>query len=510
MAHHTDQKVLPKREDRLRTCHAYGGTSCALVQESRGGCLVRSERSFTQVCNCQMSLALTMVTTIPDAVIIMHAPPGCGGSNVSMDLYVRNGLNARGEKKAPLIWFTSNLDEADVIAGGEEKLEATIVEADLRFRPRLIFVVSTCTPGIIGDDIDAVAGRVRSRVAATVVPLHCEGFKTRISATGYDAVYHGLARYVQLAPHDAQRLAEESSGQALLDERRKSRRVNVFNVYSIGRSDEVELARLLELIGLEARFYPNFARPEAFTELTEASLNVSICATHDDYFLTFLEERYGIPYLIDTMPIGIRNTGRWLRAVAARFGLEEQAERVIAAEEAELERALSDYRPPLAGKRVYLGGGEMRVAATAMLMHELGCEVVGFRAHHYDEFGDDLYLTAAQDRPGMEVNVATTQTFELANLIERAQPDLYLGHSGSNAWVAKLGVPTLPIFSAPQTYLGYLGVFEVARRAVRLTANRAFQEQLRRHTRQPYRESWYRNDPFAYITDGADGAGGRP
>jgi nitrogenase molybdenum-iron protein alpha chain len=499
MPSYTEQKVLPKREDRLRTCHAYGGTSGGLVSESRGGCLVRSERSFTQVCNCQMGLALTMVTTIPDAVIIMHAPPGCGGSNISMDSYVRNGLSARGEKAAPLIWFTTNLDETDVITGGEEKLEATIVEADLRFRPQLIFVVSTCTPGIIGDDIDAVAGKVQPRVAARVVPLHCEGFKTRISATGYDAVYHGLARFVPLTPEKVTKLVE---GQLSGDDKARraaSRRINVFNVYSIGRSDEVELARLLELIGLEARFYPNFAHPEAFRELTDAALNVSICATHDDYFLSFLEERYGIPFLIDTMPIGIRNTAQWLKAIAARFGLEEHADRIIASEEAELERGLALYRPALAGKTAYLGGGEMRVAATAMLMHELGLTVVGFRAHHYDEFGDDLYLKAALDHPDMEVNVATTQTFELVNLVERSRPDLYLGHSGSNAWVAKLGIPTLPIFSAPQTYLGYRGVFEVARRAERLIGNPAFQRNLRQHTRQPYKQSWYQADPFSYI-----------
>ena len=76
---YTDQKVLPKREDRLRTCNAYGGSSCGLVNDSRGGCLVNSGRSFSQAGGCQMNLALTIIGTIPGAYILMHSPPGCGG-----------------------------------------------------------------------------------------------------------------------------------------------------------------------------------------------------------------------------------------------------------------------------------------------------------------------------------------------------------------------------------------------------------------------------------------------
>lgn len=494
---YTDQKVLPKREDRLRTCNAYGGSSCGLVNDSRGGCLVNSGRSFSQAGGCQMNLALTIIGTIPGAYILMHSPPGCGGSLNQFELGYRIGQKARGRSQDRTLWGTTNLDEADVVHGGEDKLARAIIEADRRHRPELIFIITTCTPSIIGDDVDGVAAAVQPQVTARVVPVHCAGFRTHISATGYDAAYHGLARFLDFIPRE-QHLDEAE--RRLRDEEAR-RTVNLFNAVSIGRPDEIELERLLNALGLRVQVYPHFSDEGSFRDITRAALNVSICATHDDYFLEFLREKHGIPYIIDTMPIGIRNTALWLEKIAAHFGLEEEAQRLIAAEEAALEEGLSRYRPLLKGKRIYLGGGEMRVAATAMLYHELGAQVIGFRAHHYDQFGDDLYLRAASDNPAMEVNVATAQVFELVNLINRTRPDLYVGHGGSNSWVAKLGVPCLPLYATPQTYLGYKGVFEVARRSAKHLLNRSYQERLKGKAPLPYRAEWYEKDPYAYITD---------
>ncbi len=494
---YTDQKVLPVRENRLRTCNAYGGCSDGLVKSSRGGCLQNSGRSFSQAGGCQMNLALTIIGTIPGAYVLMHSPPGCGGSLQQFDGMFRIGQKARGRVQDRIIWGSTNLDESDVVHGGEEKLAAAIIQADRRHRPELIFIITTCTPAIIGDDVDGVTAKVQPQVAARVVPVHCAGFRTHISATGYDAAYHGLARFLDFIPRE---LNLDEGEQKIRDEEAK-RTVNLFNAVSIGRPDEIELERLLSALGLKVQVYPHFSDEQSFRDITKAALNVSICATHDDYFLDFLKEKHGIPYIIDTMPIGIRNTALWLEKIAAHFGLEEEAKRLIAAEEAALEKGIARYCEIIKGKRVYLGGGEMRVATMAMLYHELGANVIGFRAHHYDQFGDDLYLRAAGDNPDLEVNVATAQVFELVNLINRTKPDLYVGHGGSNSWVAKLGVPCIPLYATPQTYLGYKGTFEVARRSAKHLLNRSYQQRLLGNAPLPYRAEWYEKDPYAYITD---------
>ncbi len=495
---HMDEKVVPKREDRLQANNAYGGKVCQLVKDSKAGCLVNKDRGFSQTCNCQLGLSLAMVHTLPDTVIIVHGPVGCASSSHGSDSYHRAGLTNRGLPAEPLRWISSNLEERDIINGGAQKLEEAIIEADRTHRPAAIVIVTTCAPGIIGDDIDEVASRIQPQVAARIIPVHCEGFKTKISATAYDAVYHGIGRNLPLSPERTELVLPDPLAD-LAEQYRQGKTVNIFNVFSIGRADELELERLLGNLGLKAAFYPNFAHPDQFRALSQAALNVSLCPTHDDYFLEFLKERFGTPYILNTMPIGIRNTREWLLDIARVFGLETEAERIAAVEEAELNRSLSRYRDGLQGKKVFLSGGEIRAAATAMLMQELGCEIAGIRGHHYDRFGDELYLKTAALSPDLNVNIATTQVFELVNLLRRARPDLFLGHSGSNVWAAKLGIPSLPIFSQTQYYLGYRGVFEVARRAVKLLGNTAFQRRLQSNTALPFKPEWYDRDPFSYI-----------
>ncbi|HWQ43886.1 MAG TPA: nitrogenase component 1 [Desulfosporosinus sp.] len=494
-----DQKIPPIREDRLKAIEAFGGRVCDLVNHSGNGCLVNKKRGFSQTCNCQMGLALSMINTIPDIVIIKHGPVGCGNSSQTDKNFI-NGLKSRGMNQKPLIWVSTNLDENDIVNGGEARLREAIIKLDSLHRPAAIVVLTTCATGIIGDDVNEVVAQLQGQVNAKIILVHCEGFRTKISATAYDAVYHGIARGLELQEKDEERIIVDELD-VLKREYDRKRTVNIFNAFSIGRLDELELERLLNALGLKVKFYPNFAHPDSFRELTNAALNISLCPTHDDYFLKFLEERFGMPYLIKNMPIGIENTTDWLLDVAKEFGLEEQASKIAEAEVAILEKGLEPFRSKLQRKKVFVTGGEIRVVVTAMLMKEFGCEIAGLRGHHYDQYGDDIYAKLLKDDPEIEVNIATTQTFELANLLKRAKPDLALAHSSSNIIAGKLGIPTLPIFSQGNYYFGYKGVFEVARRAVKALTNPSYQQKLQENIRLPYKAEWYERSPFAYISD---------
>ena len=235
-------------------------------------------------------------------------------------------------------------------------MKEPIVEADRRYRPATITVVAGCVPGIIGDDIDGVADRIQPQVSARIIPVHCEGFKTKIWATAYDAVYHGIGRKLLEEP-EFRKPVFENELEELKEKYTRSRTVNLLNVSSMGRADELELTRLLKALGLEANVFPVFARPEEMYKVTHAALSISTCPTHDDYFAKFLEEKFGIPYILKHMPIGIENTSLWVREAAGFFGLEELAEKLINDEERELKAALSDFLPAFKGKTVFVGAG---------------------------------------------------------------------------------------------------------------------------------------------------------
>jgi len=493
-------KIPPVREDRLRACNAYGGLGCDLVEQSKKGCLNGTKRTFSQAQGCQLNLSLAILNTIIDAVVIIHGPIGCSGSNLSMAGMGKNFQKLRHPEATGLRWISTNLGDAEVINGGEDNLRQAILHAEKEFRPSAIIVVNSCVPAIIGDDIDGVVAEVQNEVNARIVPIHCEGFKTKIMASAYDAVYHGVLRNL-IQPQEGLGKVVTNDLEELKEKYRISRTVNVLNVSSMSRVDEVELSRLLKALDLNLNILPCYAHPDDFNKATEAALNVSICATHDDYFVEHLKEKYGIPFILRTIPIGVKNTNEWILDIASFFGLEKAAARLIEQENLELEAALAPYREILKGKRVLIGGGEIRVVATADLFQYLGLEVIGMRAYHYDQFVDPL-LNDLSGNEKIPFNVATGQAFEQANLIEKLKPDLYVGHVGGNGPAAKHGLPILPVFHQSNTYMGYAGVFDIARRLARILKNSSFNRNLGENVRLPYFPDWYKQDPFAYIDPG--------
>ena len=271
----------------------------------------------------------------------------------------------------------------------------------------------------------------------------------------------------------------------------------------MGDLDENELARLLRSVGLDVNIFPCYAHPENMKYATEAALSISTCPTHDDYFVEFLEEAYGVPYLLQHMPIGIKQTSDWLRGAGKHFGLEEVTERFIEREEAELNAALDPLREKLAGKTAIVSAGEVRTLAMGLLLSELGMRVLAVRPYHYDQYGEESAKRLTKINPDLTVNVATVQPFESANLIEREHPDIWIGHNADNIWAAKHGVPALPIYGGNNTYMGYAGVFDFARRLVRQLSNTSFNTNLAANVTTPYDPSWYETDPFALIKDGS-------
>lgn len=492
-----DNNVAPKREHRLNFVgSAFGGSSCELLNCAREGCLKNKKRSFSQATACQLGLVLGMALTMPDTIFVIHGPVGCGSQIHSSDFIVRSGTKIRGGNPKSLVWLSTNLNEKDIINGGEKKLKGTILAADKLHKASNIIVMNTCSPSMIGDDIDEVVKSIQPSVSAKIIPMHCEGIKSPVVANAYDTYYHGVGRNLELSPdllnntHQYVKSSKSAKIPAV---------VNLFNFGSLTYPDEVETIRLLQELGLKVRVFPNFASAEDFRNLSEAVLNISLCNVHDDYFLEFLKEKFGIPYFIHNMPVGIKNTSEWLIEVGKRLGLEERAKLIAEVEEKEIFSALKPFRNFLDGKKVLITGGVIRVASDAMLIKELGCEVIGIRSHHYDSLSTKLYEKLNRELPEIEVSVAPNQAFELINIINRDKPDICLAHAGSGVWVSKLGVPALPLFGGNFNYFGYKGAYEVARRMVRLLKNSSFQYNLAQNTKLPYKKDWYDKNPFSYI-----------
>ncbi len=499
-----EQSAPPVRDSRLKMGDSYAGNACDLVNCTREGCLLQQGRGFWQANSCQMALSLMMATTVENSVIVMHAPGGCGALLHSLSVQSAKGKARRGKTPAPVPWLTTNLTEADVIGGGERKLRETIEYADREFRSEIIFVVVTCAPSIIGDDVEEVVRQARSHVSADVVSLHCPGFRSRVVASAYDTFYHGLLRGLDLTPAPWLDFGPPAPGdpQAELADKKyeyqKSRTVNVWNATSIGSEDENEVKRLLSSLGLNVRFFAEYSSRDELRQISEAGLNVSMCNVHDDYMLKYLEERFGTPYVIAGMPIGLRHTRSWLLSIAKHFGLEKEANGLADYEESLVKEAIEPFTEQVKGKSVLLCGGVVRVGAEATMLSELGLKVLSIRAYHYDEGADPIYEDVGDVLPDTPVAVSN-QIFEMTHQIKSLKPDLVISHNGTQGYVAKLGVPSVQLFDADTAFFGYNGLYRILRRIVFEFKNTSYRERLSQHTRLPYKQSYFEGDAFRYI-----------
>jgi nitrogenase molybdenum-iron protein alpha chain len=497
-----DQSAPPVRDSRLKIGDSYAGNACGLVNCGRDGCLLQKGRGFWQANSCQMALSLMMATTVENSVIVMHAPGGCGAMLHQLSVQSAKGKTRRGKVGAAVPWLSTNLTEADVIGGGERKLRETIEYADREFRPEIIFVVVTCAPSIIGDDVEEVVRQTRPNVSADVVSLHCPGFRSRVVASAYDTFYHGILRGLRLSPEPDFRPEPGGSPEAELAEKKrqfeKCRTVNVWNATSIGADDEDEVKRLLTALGLRVQFFAEYSSRDELRQVSEAALNISMCNVHDDYMLKYLEEKFGTPYVIAGMPVGFRHTREWLVQIAKRVGRENDANALADHEEKLAREAIEPFAMQVRGKSVLVCGGVVRVGAEATTLAELGLNVLGIRAYHYDEGAEPIFEDVSEKLPNALVAVSN-QLFEMTHQIKTLKPDLVISHNGTQGYVAKLGAPSIQLFNTDSAFFGYTGLYQILRRIVFEFKNTSYRDRLSQHIKLPYKQSYFDGDAFKYI-----------
>jgi nitrogenase molybdenum-cofactor synthesis protein NifE len=159
------------------------------------------EQPFTLVCNkdslagavsqraCVFCGSRVVLYPIADALHLVHGPIGC--AVYTWD--IRGALSSGPELHR--LSFSTDLQERDVIFGGEDKLYRALIELIDRHSPKGAFVYSTCIVGIIGDDLEAVCRRVEAEKRIPVIPVQSEGFKGNKRA-GYTAACNAMARII--------------------------------------------------------------------------------------------------------------------------------------------------------------------------------------------------------------------------------------------------------------------------------------------------------------------------
>jgi len=335
-----------------------------------------------------------------DIVNITHGPIGCGFYSW---LTRRNQTRPEGPEAANYMTycFSTDMQEENIVFGGEKKLRAAIQEAYDLFKPKAISIFATCPVGLIGDDVHAVAREMKDKLGINVFGFSCEGYKGVSQSAGHHIANNGLFRHVV------------GSDDTVTPGRF---RINLLGEYNIG-GDAFEIERILESCGitLVATFSGNSSYDQFATSHT-ADLNTIMCHRSINYVAEMMEEKFGIPWTKVNF-IGGAATAKSLRKIAQYFDdpeLTARVEQVIAAELPAVEAVRDQVKPRCAGKTAMLFVGGSRAHHYQELFKEIGMRVVaaGYEFAHRDDYEGRRVL------PGLKVDADSRNIEEL-----KVEPD---------------------------------------------------------------------------------------
>jgi nitrogenase molybdenum-iron protein alpha chain len=488
--------TCPSREQRANGINVYFGKASQLVQDARDGKLRNCEREFQQTSGCVLNFYLTVrVPTIRDAVTIFHGPVGCSSSALGYREIYRGIPEAMGRPNSyDLRWVTTSLTEKDVVYGAVDKLAATIREVETRYQPKAIFILTSCTSGIIGEDIEGVVNELQPEIKARIVPVHCEGVRSRLVQTGYDAFWHGVLKYLVRKP-----------------EKKQPDLVNVASMLSYTWQDRLEVKRLLGKLGLRANFVPEFASVDDLLQLSEAAVTAPLCPTYTDYLSRGLYQEYGVPFFLYPSPMGIGNTDGWLREIGKHTGKEAEVEALIEEEHKKwvpkLETIRKEFQNLKAdGSRVRVLGslGQGRLLAQTPYFDELGLETTTQICQDFDNLVLEEVEQMIERLGDFDIHVNTFQAAEQAHVNRLVDPDITLTcpFQGS-AYKRGKGMTRIHALRAdtlPQSaQSGYAGAIACGNFLLQSTKNLTFQRTMLEKTEDPYKSWWYEQPDSLYF-----------
>ncbi|MFZ5587126.1 MAG: nitrogenase molybdenum-iron protein alpha chain [Thermodesulfobacteriota bacterium] len=447
-----------------------------------------------------------------DIVNITHGPIGCGFYSW---LTRRNQTDASapGAENFMTYSFSTDMQDKDIIFGGEKKLEQAILEAYDLFHPKAIAVFATCPVGLIGDDIHAVAARMKEKLGdCNVFAFSCEGYKGVSQSAGHHIANNQVFRHVVGKVEDG---------------RQGRFKINLLGEYNIG-GDGFEIDRILNKCGITnvATFSGNSSYDQ-FASAHTSDLNCVMCHRSINYVADMMETKYGIPW-IKVNFIGAKSAAKSLRKIAKYFDdpeLSTRVEEVITEEMPAVEAALQEIRPRTEGKTAMLFVGGSRAHHYQDLFAELGIKTVsaGYEFAHRDDYegrrvlpnlsvdadsrnieelevepdpllfrprksAEDLARLQAQglelkgyngmipDMPDKTLVIDDLNQYEAEKLVELIKPDIFCAGIKEKFSIQKTGIPMkqLHSYDSGGPYAGFKGAVNFYREIDRLVNSKVW------------------------------------
>ncbi|WP_316183907.1 MULTISPECIES: nitrogenase iron-molybdenum cofactor biosynthesis protein NifE [unclassified Bradyrhizobium] len=417
---------------------------------------------------CAFDGAKVALQPLTDVAHLVHGPIGCEGNS-----WDNRGAASSGSQ----IWrtgFTTDINETDVVFGGEKRLYKAIKEIIEKYDPPAVFVYQTCVPAMTGDDINAVCKAASAKFGKPCIPVNSPGF---------------------VGPKN---LGNKLAGEALLDHVIGTVEPEVTTPYDLNIIGEYNLSGelwqvkpLFDELGIRiSACISGDGRYKDVASSHRARAAMMVCSKAMINVARKMEERYGIPFFEGSF-YGIQDSSDSLREIArllvergAPADLLDRTEAVIAREEAKAWAAIEPFKKRLTGKKVLLITGGVKSWSVVAALQEAGMELVGTSVKKSTKEDKERIKELMGQDAHMIDDMAPREMYKM---LKDAKADIMLSGGKSQFVALKAAMPWLDINQErSHAFMGYIGMVKLVAEIDKAIYNPMW-EQLRK--RAPWEQA---------------------
>jgi nitrogenase molybdenum-cofactor synthesis protein NifE len=297
---------------------------------------------------CSSCIALANLGKIEGVIPILHGPQACTFGNQIGSMFCR---------PSRLLTVGTILKKSEVIFGGEENLKQQIMNVYDQYKPKIIVVISTCVPQLIGEDVKGVIMEIKGEVPDLKVTYCDTGFNhPKSTPMGNDVSWKAIVDVL-----DEQEMVKNSVG--LLG--RAGQDADSLGV----------LTSFLREAGITTYAFPS-GHLDEMAKIVKAEF---LCPIQLVPYLTSrrLSERFGSKTEFIEIPAGVKGTSNFLRGVANLTGDRKLSEIVDREEKRVLPRLQKiEERFKRESVKVLLVTGPSNEISIGKILAECGAEVI--------------------------------------------------------------------------------------------------------------------------------------
>ena len=333
----------PLSDDQLND-FAAGREIAILGNFKREAC--RCDARRTNKGSCASRGAVFAAGRVNDLPIIIHGPASCGyvmSHTQDVHFLTEMGTNPDSVPKLRNNILSTRMTNDSSIFGGHRDLEM-MIRAEAEKGKRTVMVVTTCVPGMIGDNLDLIKERMEKEYPGlNIMLVKADG---NLTGGSEDGRMMAMREIIGLIDETQEPDRMEAN---LIDDN--------FILYGSGRNGEWTV-RLLNDLGFAKvhKIFDDISLEEA-VDCKRNRLNVKVFDVETIQDMAEAMEAKGMSVFGLPLPKGYSQTLRWVEAVGKEYGIEEAAKTVMAKAERDYRAAIEKQRPFFEGKVVDIIAG---------------------------------------------------------------------------------------------------------------------------------------------------------